>query len=73
MIDLLTTIGAALISGLAMYFYGYRKADKTRKANETEKRLKDTKKAQEVRNEVETLDDVGLADRARRWVRGDND
>lgn len=73
MIDLLTTIGAALISGLVMYFFGYRKADKSRKANETERRLEDVKKAQEVRDEVETLDDVGLADRARRWVRDSDD
>ena len=73
MIDLLTTIGAALVSGLVMYFFGYRKAGTTRKAKETEKRLKDVKKAQEVRDEVETLDDVDLANRARRWMRGGSD
>jgi hypothetical protein len=72
MIDLLTTIGAALLSGLAMYFFGYRKANKARATKETEKRLTDTKLAQEVRDEVEILDDVGLADRAARWLRGNN-
>lgn len=69
MIDLLTTIGAALLSGLAMYFFGYRKAGKVRTAKETEQRLKDMKKAQEVRDEVEILDDTGLADRASKWLR----
>jgi uncharacterized protein HemX len=73
MIDLLAAIGAALASGVVMYFFGYRKAGTTRKAKETEQRLTDVKKAQEVRDEVETLDDVDLADRARRWVRGNND
>ena len=69
MIDLLMTIGAAILSGLAMYFFGYRKAGQTRKAKETEKRLKDMKTAQEVRDEVEILDDAGLADRASKWLR----
>lgn len=70
MTDILTTVGAALVSGLVMYFFGYRKAGKAHKAKETEKRLEDAKAAQEVRDEVETLDDVDLANRARRWVRG---
>jgi preprotein translocase subunit YajC len=69
MIDLLMTIGAALLSGLAMYFFGYRRAGQTRKVKETEKRLKDMKTAQEVRDEVEILDDAGLADRASKWLR----
>lgn len=69
MTDLLMTIGAALLSGLAMYFVGYRKAGTTRKAKETKQRLKDMKTAQEVRDEVEILDDAGLADRASRWLR----
>lgn len=73
MTDILTTIGAALVSGLVMYFFGYRKADKAREVKQTEKRLEDVKKAQEVRDEVEILDDAGLADRAARWLRGNND
>lgn len=73
MIDTLTTIGAALLSGLVMYFFGYRKAGKVRGAKETEQRLKDVKKAQEVRDEIHALDDIGLADRASRWLRGRND
>jgi hypothetical protein len=70
MIDILITVGAALLSGLVMYFFGYRKADKARTAKETGKRLKDVKTAQEVRDEVETLDDTGLADRAAKWLHG---
>lgn len=70
MIDLLTTIGAALLSGLVMYFFGYRKAGRTHTAQQTEQRLKDVKTAQEVRDEVETLDDTGLADRAAKWLHG---
>lgn len=73
MIDLLAAIGAALASGVVMYFFGYRKAGKTRAQQELKRRLENTKQAQEVRDEVETLDDVDLADRARRWVRGNND
>ena len=73
MIDILATVGAALLSGLVMFFYGYRKADKVRDAKETGQRLKDVKKAQEVRDAVEILDDTGLADRASRWLRGRND
>jgi hypothetical protein len=70
MIDILMTVGAALLSGLVMYFFGYRKADKARTVKETGKRLKDVKTAQEVRDEVETLDDTGLADRAAKWLHG---
>lgn len=73
MVDLLVTIGAALLSGLTMYFFGYRKAGQTRTTRQTEQRLKDVKKAQEVRDEVEVLDDTGLADRASRWLRGRDD
>lgn len=70
MIDILMTVGAALLSGLVMYFFGYRKADKARDAEQVEQRLKDVKTAQEVRDEVETLDDTGLADRAAKWLHG---
>lgn len=73
MIDLLITVAAAIGSGLVMYFFGYRKAGKVHKVRQTERRLHDMKEAQEVRDEVETLDDVDLANRARRWVRGSDD
>lgn len=68
MIDTLITVGAAVLSGLAMYFFGYRKAGQARNARQTEQRLKDTKKAQEVRDDVEALDDIGLAKRAAKWL-----
>jgi hypothetical protein len=73
MTDIFVAIGAALVSGLVMYFFGYRKAGKARGTKETKGRLIDIKVAQGVRNEVETLDDIDLADRARRWVRGNSD
>lgn len=63
---------AAAVSGLVMFLYGYRKADKARTVKETEKRLEDVKKAQEVRDEVHALDDIGLANRAARWLRGND-
>lgn len=62
----------AAISGLVMYFFGYRKAAQVRTTRQAEQRLRDMKTAQEVRDEVEVLDDVDLAARARRWVRDDD-
>jgi len=70
MMDLLVTIGAAITSGLVMYFFGYRKAGKARAAKQTEQRLEDVKTAREVRDEIEILDDSGLADRASKWLSG---
>lgn len=67
--DILLTIGVALFSGLAVFLFGYHRAGKAHKAEETEQRLEDIKEAQEVRNEVEALDDNGLAARASRWLR----
>jgi hypothetical protein len=72
MIDIVITIGAALVSGLVMYFFGYRKAGKVRGTKQTEQRLEDVKKAQEVRDEVIAMDDIGLANRATKWLRGNN-
>ena len=69
MIDILVTIGVALASGLAVFLFGYHRAGKAHKVEETEQRLEDIKEAQEVRNEVEALDDDGLAARAARWMR----
>ena len=70
MIDALLAISGAVVSGLVIYFFGYRKAGQVRNVRQTEQRLKDVKTAQEVRDEVETLDDTGLADRAAKWLHG---
>lgn len=74
MIDLLfgplAPIISALVGGVVMFLYGYRMAGKARDADEAQKRLQTMKKAQEVRDEVEALDDIGLARRASEWVRG---
>ena len=59
----------ATISGVLMFFFGYRKAGKALDAKQTKQRLEDMKTAQGVRDEVEILDDTGLADRASKWLR----
>ena len=69
MMDLLVTVSVALVGGVALYVFGFRTAGKVREAKETKQRLEDMKTAQEVRDEVEVLDDTGLADRASKWLR----
>jgi hypothetical protein len=71
MMDALLVLGGAVLSGLAMYFFGYRKAGRVRSAQQTEHRLKDVRTAQGVREDVEALDDVGLAKRAAKWLHED--
>lgn len=66
----LAPIISAVVGGVIMFLYGYRMADKARDADEAQKRLQTMKKAQEVRDEVEALDDIGLARRASEWVHG---
>jgi len=51
-----------------MFVFGYRSASRARAAKDAERRLEDMKKAQEVRDEVEALDDIGLARRAAKWL-----
>lgn len=70
MTDLLLTVGAAIVSGLVMFVFGYHSRAKVDKTKQLEKKLEDVKVAQEVREDVEALDDVGLADRASKWVSG---
>lgn len=72
MTDLFATISAAIVSGLVVYFFGYRKASKDHENKETAQRLDDVKEAQEVRDEIEILDDEGLSTRASQWLRGNN-
>jgi len=57
-----------LLSGVVMFFFGYRSHSKADKAKRFEQRLKDMKTAEEVRDEVGALDNNGLADRASKWV-----
>jgi hypothetical protein len=69
MVELIVTAVAAIFSGLAMFFFGYRRAKKEQQLKHVEKRLEDTKAAQEIHDEVAAADDDELAKRAREWVR----
>lgn len=72
MTDLVLTTGVALVSALMMFVFGYCASGKARKHRQTDRRLEDIKRAQEVRDEIELLDDAGLAARASKWLRRDN-
>jgi len=63
---ILSALGAAVLA----FFMGYRRANKARDAQDAKQRVEDMKTAQEVRDEIETLDDTGLADRAAKWLHG---
>lgn len=73
-IQLYLLIGAAFLLGaVGVYVSGVQRGiDRTRnKINE--KRLDVVRTAKEVENEVESLDDTNLADRANEWVRNPRD
>lgn len=62
--------GAAFALGLlGIYWRGRFDGANSAKANQTEQRLDQLLEAKEVENEIEILDDVGLGERAGRWVR----
>jgi hypothetical protein len=69
MIDILMAVGVIIGIAVVAYFFGHRTAGEVHKTKEAEQRLEDVKEAQEVRDEIETLDDAGLAARASQWVR----
>jgi len=58
----------AAAGAVVMFVFGYRSASRARAAKDAGRRLEDMKKAQEVRDEVEALDDIGLARRAAKWL-----
>lgn len=73
-IQLYLLIGAAFLLGaVGIYVSGVQRGiDRTRnKINE--KRLDVVRTAKEVENEVESLGDTSLADRANEWVRNPRD
>ena len=73
-IQLYLLIGAAFILGaVGIYASGVQRGiDRTRnKINE--KRLDDVRAAKEVEDEIESLGDTSLADRANEWVRKSRD
>lgn len=73
-IQLYLLIGAAFILGvLGIYASGVQRGiDRTQRKID-ERRLDNMRIAKDVEDDVEILDDVDLAARAKRWVRTDND
>ena len=61
--------GAALAAVITIYFKGRSDGRDNLEYKIKDKRLDDLLEAKEIRDEVEVLDDVGLADRASKWVR----
>lgn len=68
--DAVIALISMIVSGLFAYFYGRYATKKENAAAQVSQRLDDMKAAQEVRDEVEVLDDTGLADRAAKWLHG---
>jgi hypothetical protein len=62
--------GAAFALGLlGIYWRGRSDGASSARANQTEQRLDLLLEAKEVEDEIEVLDDVGLGERAGKWVR----
>ena len=67
--DAVIALISMVVSGLVAYFYGRHATKKEAAAAKVNQRLDAMKVSQEVRDEVEILDDTGLADRASKWLR----
>ena len=65
-------IGAALVAVVTVYFRGKADGRHDLEHEIKDKRLDNLMKAKEIEDEVEALDDTGLAERASKWVREDN-
>lgn len=69
-IQLYLFIGAAFVLGaLGIYASGVQRGVDRTKRKIDEQRLDNMRTAKEVEDEIESLDDAGLVDRASRWVR----
>lgn len=73
-IQLYLFIGAAFVLGaVGIYASGVQRGiDRTRNRI-NEKRLDNVRTAKEVEDEIESMDDMHLADRANEWVRKSDD
>lgn len=69
MVETAIALVSVIVSGLVAYLYGRRAEGKVRTAKEVSRRLDDMKTAKGVRDEIEALDDNGLATRASKWLR----
>lgn len=66
--------GAAFALGLlGIYWRGRSDGASSERASTTEQRLDIMNQAKEVEDEVEILDDVGLGERAGKWLRESRD
>lgn len=63
--------GAVAVAVLGAYLTGRRDAGAAQVAQDARRRLGAMREAKEAEDEVEILDDVGLSDRAARWLRND--
>jgi hypothetical protein len=68
----LYAIGAAAIAIIGAYFKGRSAGVDAVKADHMANRLKDIKRAKEIDDELDTLSDPYLVDRATQWVRKDD-
>lgn len=63
-------IGLAFIAGLiGIYAAGIQRGVDKQKAKIDQTRLDNIAEAKKVENEIEILDDVGLSERASKWLR----
>jgi hypothetical protein len=65
-------VGAALVAVVTVYFRGKADGKQDLEYEIKDKRLEDLLAAKGIQDEIQTLDDVGLADRASKWVRGND-
>ena len=65
-------IGAALVAVVTVYYRGRADGRDELDYEIKDDRLEKILKAKDVQDDVQALDDNGLADRASRWVRNDN-
>ena len=65
-------IGAALVAIVTVYYRGRADGQTELEYEIKDDRLEKILKAKDVQNDVQALDDDGLAGRASRWVRKDN-
>ena len=65
-------IGAALVAVVTVDFRGKADGRHDLEYEIKDKRLDDLMEAKEIEDEVEALDDDGLAERASKWVRNNN-
>ena len=65
-------VGAALVAVVTVYFRGKADGKQDLEYEIKDKRLENLLAVKGIQDEIQTLDDVGLADRASKWVRGNN-